>query len=436
MSDLLTAMLSQVGEAGDVARSAARAKLRAKGLPTNRDERWRYTPLRSLLARALASNASEHEAEFELPEWLDDELADLAPDVLYIDGQLAELSDDEDADAADGFEDEGLFEDDLPELAAEISADAHWTPYTQLHADYLDDGFELANMAMNDGGTLWVAEPGDGEPTEEVLRIAYANTATNQGWRHLRHRIRVGKGQSLLLIEEFLSDPASNQGLNLGHEIELEAGARLNWVRVGDIGDHNHLLGFARLRVGAGATLGLYEINRGAGVYRQFTQVDLAGPKAHCHAAAVIDLDGRRHADVQWQIDHRARDTSANLVARGLARGRSKLAVAGSLMVHAGADGTDTRFSSKNLLLSEHAEVNTKPVLEIDADEVKAAHGATVGQLDERALFYLRARGLPLAEAQQMLTHAFAFEAFADLRDAELKQQLQAVLEEQLGVAP
>lgn len=435
MSDLLTAMLSQAGEAGDPARSRARAKLRELGLPGNRDERWRYTALRGLLARPLADNNVDDDDEFELPEWLEEALDDLDPDVMYIDGEHIEL-DGEDDDPADSIDDQGLFEDDLPEIAAEITADAHWTPYSQLHANYLDDGFELANMALNNGGTWLALESEDGMPVSEVLRIAYAQTTANKGWRHLRHRIRVGKGQSLLLIEEFLSDPASNQGLNLGHEIELEEGARLNWVRVGDIGEQNHLLGFARLRLAAGAELGLYEVNRGAGIYRQFTQVDLAGSNAHCHAAAVIDIDGRRHADVQWQIDHRARDTSANLVARGLARGRSKLAVSGSLMVHAGADGTDTRFSSKNLLLSEHAEVNTKPVLEIDADEVKAAHGATVGQLDERALFYLRARGLPLAEARQMLTQAFAFEAFADLRDVELKQQLQAVLEEQLGAAP
>lgn len=436
MTDLLQQMLSQPGEAGDATRSAARARLRAIGLPTQRDERWRYTPLRNLLARGLSTDADLDQDEADLPEWLDEELEALSPDVLYIDGLAVEFGDEGEAVDSTEFEDQGLFEDDLPELAAEIEADDQWVPYSRLHADYLDDGFELANLALNEGGLILALEgDADSEP-HETLMIAYAASPSGTGWRHLRHRIRVGKGQSLTLIEEFLSDATSNQGLNLGHEIELEEGARLNWVRLGDLGDHNHLLGYARIRVAAGAQLGLYEINRGAGVYKQFTQVDLAGPNAHCHAAAVIDLDHRRHADLQWQIDHRARDTSAQLVSRGLARGRAKLAFSGSLMVHAGADGTDTRLSSKNLLLSEHAEVNTKPVLEIDADEVKAAHGATVGQLDERALFYLRARGLPLAEARQMLTQAFAFEAFADIADAELKQQLHTVLAEQLGTEP
>ena len=98
------------------------------------------------------------------------------------------------------------------------------------------------------------------------------------------------------------------------------------------------------------------------------------------------------------------------MVWRGLARDRSKLAFHGGIHIREGADGSAAELSNKNLLLSEQAEVNTQPVLEIDADEVKAAHGATVGRLDPLALFYLRSRGLPSEQARALLTEAFCME--------------------------
>jgi len=105
----------------------------------------------------------------------------------------------------------------------------------------------------------------------------------------------------------------------------------------------------------------------------------------------------------------------------------------GGIVIRAGADGSEAALSNKNLLLSEHAEIDTQPVLEIHADEVKAAHGATVGQLDATALFYLRSRGIPEADARRLLTAAFCREIVAGIDDEALRTPLEAALERALA---
>ena len=124
---------------------------------------------------------------------------------------------------------------------------------------------------------------------------------------------------------------------------------------------------------------------------------------------------GRQHVDTQLAIRHQALNTTSDSLWRGVANDRARGVFRGAILVAPGADGSDASLSNKNLLLSPSAEIDTKPELEIHADEVKAAHGATVGQLDERALFYLRSRGIPLAEARALLTAAFCRAVLDDL---------------------
>jgi Fe-S cluster assembly protein SufD len=141
---------------------------------------------------------------------------------------------------------------------------------------------------------------------------------------------------------------------------------------------------------------------------------------------------GRQHLETRLDIRHLARDTSSDALWRGIADGRGRGVLHGAITVAAGADGADARLSNKNLLLSAQAEIDTQPVLEIHADEVKASHGATVGQLDERALFYLRSRGLPLEQARALLTSAFCRVALDRLDPAPLREHFTARLARQL----
>ena len=175
------------------------------------------------------------------------------------------------------------------------------------------------------------------------------------------------------------------------------------------------------------------DLELGGALSRHELNVRLEGDNARLLANGVLLATGRRHVDTRLGIDHIARDTACELTWRGLGAGRGRAVFHGGILIREGADGADASLSNKNLLLSENAEIDTQPVLEIHADEVKAAHGATVGQLDPTALFYLRSRGIPETDARRLLTAAFCREIVAGVDDKMLRTQLDAALDRALS---
>ena len=146
-------------------------------------------------------------------------------------------------------------------------------------------------------------------------------------------------------------------------------------------------------------------------------------------------LDGQRHVDNHVSVDHAAPDCSSEQFFRGVLGGRSRGVFNGRALIRTGADGSSVRQSNANLLLSDLAEMDTKPELEIYADEVEASHGATVGQLDETAVFYLRSRGLADSAARRMLTAAFCRAATDKLEDSGLAGRIVELIDEVMPAA-
>lgn len=161
-------------------------------------------------------------------------------------------------------------------------------------------------------------------------------------------------------------------------------------------------------------------------------RVALAGAGAATTLRGATALSGRQHGETQVEIRHATGDTNSEVLWRAAAAGRSRAVFRGRIVIEAGADGSAAALSNKNLLLSPHAEIDAKPVLEIEADEVQASHGTTVGRLDEGALFYLRARGVPEAEARAMLTRAFCQVALDGIADPALAGRLSERLDARL----
>jgi Fe-S cluster assembly protein SufD len=224
---------------------------------------------------------------------------------------------------------------------------------------------------------------------------------------YARNLVEVGEDASLAVIEHYLGAGPHGQLGNVVNQASLQPGARLDWLRVQDEDERATLIVRSEFQLAERAQLALHPLELGAGFARHDLVVELAGAGASVTARGLCALNGRQHGDTQIDVSHAARDTTSDLLWRGIADGRARAVFQGAITVQPGADGSDARLSNKNLLLSPHAEIDTKPVLEIHADEVKAAHGATVGQLDEQALFYLRSRGVPLAVARTMLTYGF-----------------------------
>ncbi|MEE7546785.1 Fe-S cluster assembly protein SufD, partial [Xanthomonas sp. Kuri4-1] len=246
--------------------------------------------------------------------------------------------------------------------------------------------------------------------------------------------IELRQGASLHVVEHHLHQGASAHLGNTVAHVHLAQGARLAHARVQADADAATSLLRTDAVLAREAEYHRVDLELGGGLSRHELNVRLEGDNARLTANGVLLGNGRRHVDTRLGIEHIARDTAAELLWRGVAADRSRVVFHGGIHIREGADGTDARLSNKNLLLSPNAEIDTQPVLVIDADEVQAAHGATVGQIDANALFYLRSRGLPKERAQQLLSAAFCHEPLRAL-PAPLREALAAHLDRALSSA-
>jgi Fe-S cluster assembly protein SufD len=268
---------------------------------------------------------------------------------------------------------------------------------------------------------LFIGAPADGASPAPAA-LAHPR-ASDLAW-HVRHVIELGEDSELSLIEHHAS---SGDQQHLGTQVAdivLRKGAKLRHVTLQDAAAGGTLVRHNSVQLDAQAQASMYVLELGGALVRHDLHANLVGDQSRLETRGVFVLSGRQHIDTQMAIRHQALNTSSDSVWRGVADQRSRGVFRGAIVVAEGADGSDANLSSKNLLLSGQAEIDTKPELEIYADEVKAAHGATVGQLDERSLFYLRSRGIPLAEARSMLTAAFCRAVFESLPEEGLREHL------------
>jgi Fe-S cluster assembly protein SufD len=189
--------------------------------------------------------------------------------------------------------------------------------------------------------------------------------------------------------------------------VELGSNAELDYFRLQNESEKTVLLSSTRIQQARGSRLRYSGFDLGGGLVRHELKTVLGGSGAHAAFLGAFVLDGSRHVDNHISVDHASPACSSEQFFRGVLGGRSRGVFNGKALIRSGADESSVRQSNANLLLSPLAQIDTKPELEIYADEVVASHGATVGQLDEDAVFYLRSRGLPEADARRLLVSAF-----------------------------
>lgn len=288
------------------------------------------------------------------------------------------------------------------------------------------DVFDHANAAFASDGALIDVPAGYVDDDWFRIHIRGAGQAASTHW-HLAHRIQLGEGANLRLHLD--QEALSGSGLaTIVSDIRVARGAHLElaWTRAaGDMAS----IARTRIELEADARLTLHVLDAGASPSRHDLTVVLAGENVQSDVGGVFMLEGRRVADLQFDLRHGSPNASSNTTWRAIANERSRAIFNGHINVAKGADGTDAQLGCKSLLGSVQAEVDAKPVLEIYADDVKCAHGATVGQLDAQALFYLRSRGIGLDQARSMLTRAFAAEAFGERQDSPAALRLAQWLE-------
>ena len=407
MSALLDSLAASAGELTPARRAALESAV-AEGLPTQRNEHWKYTSLRALGARSFAPAPNDVE-RCEVDEQL---LAGIeAPRLVFFNGTLSRKY----SDLGDAL---GLTR---TKRQLEESTSDYANP---------EDVFSRLNFALSDTGATLIVRF-DMPVTLNLLFIGAPSGADIAS--HNLHRIMVNPRAKLTLIEHHLSQGSHRNLDNHLLMLDIATGAEVLHARVQDASDGATLFARTDANVAEGASYRRVDLELGAALSRHELNVALAGRGASFRSSGALLAGGRRHVDTRLGVRHVVGETSCELLWRGLAAERGKLSFHGGIEIEAGADGSDASLSNKNLLLSPNAEIDTQPVLLIHADEVKAAHGATVGRLDERSLFYLRARGIPAAQARVMLTLAFLREVLAAANAPELIEALSPRLEARLA---
>ncbi|AXK71427.1 Fe-S cluster assembly protein SufD [Lysobacter sp. TY2-98] len=412
-----TLPLREAGGLGPARREALEA-LRRDGLPGARVEAWKYTSLRPLERRSFAA---ANEAQAFDAAWV---ASIPAPRIVFVNGVFAgELSDLSTLETGVTVE---------PLSAVLARGDSRECNVLGRRFERADEPFARLNAALATEGAIVRVDAGVQAKHALHLVTIGAPTGTEVA-SHLRHLVDLHQGARLEIVEHLISAGLhANLATSIVHA-HLKPEAQLVHARLQDEAGGAQLFARTDAVLARDAVYRRLDLELGAGLSRHELNVALHGDRACTNANGVLLGDARRHLDTRLGIDHVGRDGRCELVWRGLASGRSRAAFHGGIEIREGADGTNAALSNKNLLLSDAAEIDSQPVLVIHADEVQAAHGATVGQLDPTSLFYLRSRGIPSNEARALLTAAFCRETLAVLDDGATRDLLAARLDAALA---
>lgn len=394
------------------------ARFEALRYPTTRNEDWRFTDLGPVARAALgpapaAAQVSEADLApflFGRGEW---------PRLVFANGRsqpalsrvtglpagvrLTSL-------AALLAEDPALVQGTLGQVAVQPAAAA----LVGQNAATFADGYALVLPA--------------GAVVETPIHVVFVTVGSAAGAVAARNVLVLGANAVASVVESYVSLGEGASLTNTVTEATLADGARLDHCKVQrEAAEAFHLATF-EARQGRDSYLNSFSFAAGAALSRTNIYTALAGPGAHATLYGLYLGAGRQHVDHQTRIEHAAPSCTSWEVYKGILDGRAHGVFNGKVYVHPVAQKTDGKQTNKNLLLSETAKVDTKPQLEIFADDVKCTHGATVGSLDALPLFYCRSRGIPEAEARMLLTYAFAADVLEEIRSRPVVDHLEDLM--------
>ena len=302
------------------------------------------------------------------------------------------------------------------------------------YASVEDDGFIALNTAfLRDGACIEVPE---GRDHPKVLNLVYLTTDRSQPKATFpRTLVLAGRNSRVTVIENYVSLAQGGYLTNAVTEIVLEDGAQVEHYRLLKEDSESYHVGSTRVSQARDSHFTSSAFSFGTALARNDLQVTLNEPGSACDLKGLYRTTGRQHTDNFINIDHASPHTSSDLFYKGVLDGRSKAIFGGTVLVRKDSQKVTARQTDKNLLLSEYAEVDSKPSLLIYADDVQCGHGATAGHLDPDALFYLRSRGLDAETANRFLVHAFVREIMDTVTVGPLQDFLDQAFSENLFAA-
>jgi len=407
-------------------REAARGRFEELGFPTSRVEEWKYTNV-APIARTAFQPAAEVPSG-ELAEKLAGmRFADLgAPRVVVVNGRYsAELS------SADGLP-EGVQVSSLSK-ALETEPES-LQPHLARCAPYENHAFIALNTALlEDGVLVRIAHRRVLNSPLYLLHVTGVNGSA-VAW-HPRTLVLAGRDSQARIIEGYLGLEEGVCFSNAVTEAVLGEGAVLDYTKLEVETDQAFHFGALHVWQGRASSLHSHSLALGGRLVRNEIGVVLAGEGAEATLNGLYLVTGERHIDNYTTLDHAQPHCPSRELYKGILDGKAHAVFHGRIIVRPEAQKTDAIQRNKNLLLSAEAVINTKPQLEIYADDVRCTHGATVGQVDPEAVFYLRSRGIAAEQARSLLTQAFASEILERLQFEPLRRRLRETLACWLGPA-
>ena len=390
-------------------RAEAVERVGALTVPTTRDEDWRFTDLSPLTkmsfhpARELAVPAAA-----AIEPWF---IAEAAARLVFVDGRYApQLS----------FNRAGLVLENLVEGAP--LQQERLQRHLGRQASIEGNVFIALNTAFLHDATLLVVP----RNFSTAAPVHILHVATREGAASYPRCLVVAEsGSAFTFIEDYVSLQDGPYFTNAVTEVALADGAQMQHLRVQREGAQGFHIANCAVSVARAARYHAVSITLGARISRHNLGVLLDAEGSECSIDGLALIGGEQLADTHTLIDHAKPQATSRQLHKCIVDGAARAVFNGNVMVRAGALRTDSAQSSRNLLLSPKARVDTKPQLEIFADDVKCAHGATVGQLDLDEIFYLKSRGLSETVARNLLTYAFGAEVIERMNIATLKQQLE-----------
>lgn len=405
------------------ARRRGMAAFSASGLPGRRQEAWKFTDLRRFLLRQSFATAPPIDAD----DGLQVRLAALASDgdaacLVFLNGRFRP-----DLSTADRLA-KNVRLMDLAGALSDPNGSALVSRLGSVVGD-TDDALIGLNAAwMEDGFLLDVPA---GTTLASPVRIIHATRPGDQAFAvHPRHLIRLGPHAKATIIETHVGEPGAASFVNAVTEIDVGEGASLRHYRMADGAAQAFDVQRVHATVAQDGRFESFVVSIGGQLTRGESVVTLAGRDAEAHLGGVYLGRDRQHRDNTILVRHDAPNGLSRQVFKGVLDDRARGVFQGKIRVDRLAQKTDGYQLNKSLLLSDGSEIDAKPELEIYADDVKCSHGATAGEIDAAALFYLRSRGIPEASARRLLVQAFLAEALEEISDEAVREDYARIVDD------
>lgn len=388
------------------------------GLPHRRIEEWKYTDLRALVGEVLPLAASPDAAALKrAADAVKAHAIEGARKLVLVDGVFAaDLSDVKAFASEMGFK-------TLREI---LENDGNLAAGDLLQTTSTDAVISLNAAMVTDGVMVTVA---DGAQLSAPIQIIHIATATESS-AFTRSHLRIGKGARATIVESFVAaGKASGYQVNDAVILWVGDNADVAHIRLMDDAPDAVNVTSQFVTVGANTKLNFFNMTTGAAVSRLQGFITLAGEGSELSINGVNLLQKTEHGDTTMVVDHAVPNCVSREIFRAVIDDRAHSVFQGRIIVRPDAQKTDGKMMTRALLLSDEAEADNKPELEIFADDVSCGHGATAGALDDSLLFYLKARGLPEKQAQALLIQAFVGEAIEQIADDDLREHVIGIAE-------